>query len=187
MVRIRLPPAVSQQTLRASAMLITSAASSGSWHRSGSTLASSLRQAFRPIAGRRTRSAGARRWAQATFLLHSRFEAMSAPARNVASLAHTTSSVTPFPADEGAEAAVDASDHALAVTHRGHHCLYALRNDLGMFDDVALRIDHAGDQDKFVGQLVLSQRGRFVLTPRISEFKSERAHVGLVECRQDDF
>jgi NAD(P)-dependent dehydrogenase (short-subunit alcohol dehydrogenase family) len=35
-----------------------------------------------------------RGWAQATFLLHSRFEAMSAPARNVASLAHTTSSVT---------------------------------------------------------------------------------------------
>src|SRR6516225_277854 len=39
-------------------------------------------------------AAGARGWAQATFLLHSRFEAMSAPARNVASLAHTTSSVT---------------------------------------------------------------------------------------------
>jgi hypothetical protein len=33
-------------------------------------------------------------WAQATLLLHSRFEAMSAPARNVASLAHTVSSVT---------------------------------------------------------------------------------------------
>jgi hypothetical protein len=32
--------------------------------------------------------------AQAAFLPHSRFEAMSAPARNVASLDHTTSSVT---------------------------------------------------------------------------------------------
>ena len=35
---------------------ITSAAISGSWQRSGSTLASSIRQAFRPIAGRGTRS-----------------------------------------------------------------------------------------------------------------------------------
>src|SRR5215813_7535712 len=35
-------------------------------------------------------SVGVRGWAQATFLLHSRFEAISAPARNVASLAHTT-------------------------------------------------------------------------------------------------
>ena len=32
--------------------------------------------------------------AQAAFLLHSRFEAISAPARNVANLAQTTSSVT---------------------------------------------------------------------------------------------
>jgi hypothetical protein len=39
-------------------------------------------------------SVGVRWWAQATLLLHSRFEAISAPARNVASLAHTTSSVT---------------------------------------------------------------------------------------------
>jgi len=68
-------------------------------------------------------SAGVRGWAQATFLPHSRVEAISAPARNVASLAHTTSS----------------------VTHRGHHRIYALRNNLGMFDDVALRIDYAGD------------------------------------------
>src|SRR5215471_3532838 len=41
-------------------------------------------------------SLGVRGWAQATFLLYSRFEAISAPARNVASLAHTTSSV-PIP------------------------------------------------------------------------------------------
>jgi hypothetical protein len=56
------------------------------------------RQASRPFAGAASDdrlAAGAGGWAQATFLLHSRFEAMSAPARNVASLAHATiSSVT---------------------------------------------------------------------------------------------
>jgi hypothetical protein len=55
-----------------------------------------------------------------------------------------------------------------------------------MFDDVALRIDHAVDQDQFVGQLVLAQRRRFVLTARIGEFESERADIRLVKRRQDD-
>src|SRR5215470_18860641 len=39
-------------------------------------------------------SVGVRGSVQATFLPHSRFEAISAPARSVAILAHTTSSVT---------------------------------------------------------------------------------------------
>jgi hypothetical protein len=58
----------------------------------------------------------------------------------------------PFPADEGAEAAIDASDHAFAIAYRGDHGLDALRNHLGMFDEIALRIDHTGDQDPPVGQ-----------------------------------
>jgi hypothetical protein len=78
---------------------------------------------------------------------------MSAPARNVASLAHTTSSVT-----YSQPTKVPKPQSTPAITRsrspdRGHHCLDALRNHLGMFDDVALRIDHTGDQDQFVGQL----------------------------------
>ena len=39
---------------------------------------------FFPMSGRK-KAPRARAWTQATFLLHSRFEAMSAPPRNVAS------------------------------------------------------------------------------------------------------
>src|SRR5271156_3676386 len=65
----------------------------------------------------------------------------------------------PFPAREGAKAAIDAGDHAFAVAGRCDRGLDALRDLFGMLDQIDLRVDDARDQDHIVRELVHLQRG----------------------------
>jgi hypothetical protein len=117
------------------------------------------------------------------FFPQSRADAMSAPARHDCSFAHTTSSVTHFPARERAEATIRTGNDAFPISDRGNRCLDALRDDLWVLDEIAFRVDHPRQQDHVVGQFVSVQRPRFVLTARIGEFDTESTDGGLVQNR----
>src|SRR6478736_155488 len=75
----------------------------------------------------------------------------------------------PFPPDERAEPAVDAGHYSRRVADRSRYGLEALRDDLGVLDEVALRIDYAGDQGEVLGQRAIRDCGNLVLPTRVRE------------------
>jgi hypothetical protein len=98
----------------------------------------------------------------AAFLPHSRAEAISAPSRNELSFVQTTSSAIHCQSTQLPKPQSTPGDDALGIAGSGDDGFDALRDHLGVLDELALRIAHAGNEDHPVGQLGLADRRRLV-------------------------
>ena len=85
----------------------------------------------------------------------------------------------PFPPCECTKAAIGTGNDALPVADRRHRGFNALRHDLGVLNQVDLRVDDPWQQDHVIRQFVPTQRGNLVLATCIGKLDAESAHVGL--------